>query len=324
MTTLFTADIGGTHSRFGRFEAGADGSLALIETKWVPTKSARSFSQLVGLLGAARGTLRPEDADCAVIAIAGPVERGVFSRPPFISWSIDIHRAQQALGSRRILLINDFVAQAFACRTRAGEAAGPVLPGTALPEAPIAAVGAGTSLGMAALVPDGSGGYVAVPSEGGHAEFPFQGADEQRFREFLLEQRSGAFVPALAAVSGPGLSSIHQFLTGEALGPEDVLAGLSSFSKTLEWASRFYGRVCRDFALAVAAQGGVYIAGGVAARAPALISHPSFAREFRTSPTMSDLLEGIPIFLMTDQESGLWGAAAYAMQVLRRESERRA
>ncbi len=321
MPIIFAADIGGTNSRFGRFEAGPQGSLSLIETKWVSTKNARSFADLIGPV---RGGLRPEQADCAVIAIAGPVERGVFSRPPFISWSIDIHRAQQSLGSRRVLLINDFVAQAFACRTRPGEAAEPVLPGTAYPEAPIAVIGAGTSLGMAALIPDGSGGGVAVPSEGGHAEFPFQGADEQRLREFLLEKRGGAFVPALAAVSGPALSSLHQFLTGNVLDPAEVLAGLTSFPETLEWASRFYGRACRDYALAVAAQGGVYIAGGVAARAPSLVSHASFAREFRSSPTMSGLLSGIPVFLMTDQESGLWGAASYALQVLSREPAHRA
>jgi glucokinase len=71
--------------------------------------------------------------------------------------------------------------------------------------------------------------------------------------------------------------------------------------------------------LQVLARGGVYIAGGVAAKIPALVTHPEFALQFRKSKTMRGMLESIPVFLNTNEESGLWGAAYFAAQVLKQQ-----
>ena len=60
----------------------------------------------------------------------------------------------------------------------------------------------------------------------------------------------------------------------------------------------------------------MYIAGGVAARTPALVTHPEFAREFRLSDSYRELLGQIPVRLIADQDSGLWGAAVYGLQQL--------
>ena len=81
--------------------------------------------------------------------------------------------------------------------------------------------------------------------------------------------------------------------------------------------ARFYARACRNYALQVLARGGVYIAGGVAAKAPVLVTHPEFEAEFRRSPTMAHLLAKIPVFLNRNEESGLWGAALAGVQKLR-------
>ena len=82
--------------------------------------------------------------------------------------------------------------------------------------------------------------------------------------------------------------------------------------------ARFYGRACRNYALQVLARGGVYISGGVAAKVPALISHPEFELQFRNSNTLRTILASIPVFLNTNEESGLWGAAYFAAQSLKR------
>jgi len=91
---------------------------------------------------------------------------------------------------------------------------------------------------------------------------------------------------------------------------------LSSETETLTWASRFYGRVCRNYALETLSLGGVYIAGGVAAKIPQLLKHRAFEDEFRSSSTMSDILKNIPVFLITNEESGLWGAAFLGFQTI--------
>jgi glucokinase len=117
-------------------------------------------------------------------------------------------------------------------------------------------------------------------------------------------------------VSGKGLSYIHRFLTGRNLEPSEVVGEFSKYPETLEWASRFYARVCRNYVLETLATGGLYIAGGVAARAPELLTHPAFEQEFRSSDTLAALLAKIPVSLIRDENSGLWGGAMLARQIL--------
>lgn len=316
MLNILTADIGGTNSRFAHFRVDQSGKLMQIGTQWLETTSSESFGQLIDNLKAGEFTLKPEEADIVVIAVAGPIEHGLRCSPPFISWDIDISTAQKDFGFKQYILINDFVAQAFACRSPVGEAAEQVLPGSAVPEAVVAVIGAGTALGKAALVPDGTGGFIAVPSEGGHANFPFVSKQESEFREFLLKELGDKYITGNKVVSGKGLSCIHQFLTGKRIEPHEVVEEFLYHPETLEWASRFYGRVCRNYALEILALGGLYIAGGVAAKTPELLTHKAFAVEFRSSDTLADLLGKIPVFLIKDENSGLWGGAVLGLQIL--------
>ncbi len=317
MKTILTADIGGTNSRFAHFTIDQNDNLSLVKTLWLETNTTSSFGQLIDKLRDGF-TLMPEQADISVMAVAGPVERGVFSSPPFIEWDIDISNAKKDFGFNRCLLINDFVAQAFACRSPAADSAEKILPGKTVIDAAAAVIGAGTALGKAALSPDGSGGFIAVPSEGGHSNFPFVTKREFEFQEYLLNELGEEYITANIVVSGRGLSYIHHFLTGEKLDPGEVTVLFSRDSETLQWASRFYARTCRNYALDILALGGVYIAGGVAARSPDLLRHESFEKEFRSSRTMSAILEKIPVFLITNEESGLWGAALLGLQSLQK------
>jgi len=242
---------------------------------------------------------------------------GVYSNPPNIPWDIDLAGGLKNLSLIRCFLINDFVAQAYACRSPIIESARQIIAGQIDASAPLAVIGAGTGLGMAALTPDGSGGYVAVPSEGGHCVFPFESPAEFEFMQFVMDKLNAPYVETEFVVSGRGLSLVHQFLAGEKLTPAEVSAGLSHDSETLAWTARFYGRACRNYALQVLARGGVYIAGGVAAKIPLLVMHPAFEQQFTNSETMSAMLQEIPVYLNTNEESGLWGAAFFAAQNLK-------
>lgn len=313
---VLAADIGGTNSRFALFEAGPRGGLALRHSRWLPTREAGSFGQLLATLRTAGFPLAPEEAEIVVIAIAGPVLGGLRSAPPFISWGIDLTRAADEFGFRRSLLVNDFVAQAFATRSPAAASARRVLPGRAVEGAAVGVIGAGTGLGQAALLPDGAGGFVAVPSEGGHADFPLVGNEEAALGRFLCRELGVDRLTSTMLVSGVGLSNVHWHLTGLRLRPEEVSAALAPDSATAAWSARFYGRVCKLYALQAATFGGLFVAGGVAARTPALLTHPEFEREFRTSAAMGSLLREIPVSLITDQESGLWGAALIGAQAI--------
>ena len=121
-----------------------------------------------------------------------------------------------------------------------------------------------------------------------------------------------------AIVSGSGLARLHTFLTGEELSPAGVAARLDASPRTAEWFARFYGRAARNYALAVMAQGGVMVTGGVAARTPALVEHPAFLAEFCNSGAYASLLSGIPVSLNRNEDLGVFGAAAYGAQRLRK------
>jgi glucokinase len=321
MRHILTADIGGTNSRFGHFIVDAAGQLALLEAKWLNTTDAGSFVHLLGNLKDSGFSLLPETADIAVVAVAGPVEGGYRSRPPLIAWDIDLRAVREQAGFRICLLINDFVAQAFACGSKIAEDADTILSGSPVGDAAIAVIGAGTGLGKSLLLHDGKGGYRAIPSEGGHTNFPFLTEREYAYQAFLLKERGEHYITGNTVVSGRGLSYLHYFLTGRTKEPGEIVQELSLYPETLVWASRFYARACRNYVLETLALGGLYVAGGVAARAPELLRHPEFEREFRSSDTMAHLLAHLPVYLIRDQNSGLWGGAVLAAQTLRKAKD---
>lgn len=306
---ILAADIGGNSSRFAFFELERGERLALRQRRQFRTSEARSFGHLLEMLRESSFPVTPDAADIAVIAVPGPVLDGTLCAPPFISWRIDFSKATEEFGFSRWLLVNDFVAQAHAARSTAAAAATVLIAGRPVSGAAIAVVGAGTGFGQALLLPDGRGGHVAVPSEGGHAEFPFVGEAERDFAEFLVHRLAVDRITSAHVVSGAGLSNIHWHLSGRRLAPEDVTGELLAGTASLAWAARFYGRACKLYVLHGAAFGGLYIAGGVAVRTPALLTHPEFTREFQDSATMGDRLREVPVLLMADEDSGLWGAA---------------
>ena len=317
MKTILAADIGGTNSRFAAFQVDTDHKLSLVATTWLKTREAGSFYQLIDLLKESDFPMSLHQATTAVFAVAGPVENENYCKPPNIPWEIDGSRLDRDFGIKRSILINDFTAQAFACRSPIIETAQQVVSGRIDPSKPLAVIGAGTGLGHAVLLPLQNGGYVALSSEGGHATCPFESEAEFDFMAFLVRQTGEPYVRAETVVTGGGLSLIHQYLTGEKLEPAQVAAVMADDSQTLKWAARFYGRVARNFALQVLAYGGVYIAGGVAAKIPRLVTHAEFESAFRSTATMAHVIDEIPVFLNTNQESGLWGAALRGVQMIR-------
>lgn len=325
---VLAADIGGTNARFALFTTGDD--VRLVAGTQLLTASFSSFQALVeaavrDLAGASGWTGDPGAPDsehfpgvaAAALAVAGPVERGLFCRPPNIDYTMDLEALPAGILPKASLLLNDFAAQAHGCRLFGEERSLAVLPGRMDPSRTQAVVGPGTGLGKAALVPvpcDENGDYVVCGSEGGHAAFPFNGPEERRFQEFVQAEVAEPFARWETVVSGPGLALLHRFHTGQSgATPAEAAAALGPGSLVAEWFARFLGRACRDYVLDVLATGGLFISGGVAARNPMLLTHPAFAQEFCTSPAHAGLLSAVPVRLVADQHVGLWGAASRAL-----------
>ena len=316
MKQILAVDIGGTNCRFAHFEGKEDKKISFKKSTWLKTEEAQSFAQLLEQLAKSDFSLKVLDADIVVIAAAGPVEKGVLCIPPLIDWNIDLTNAEKDFGIKNFRLVNDFFAQAVACRSPIASKAEKILTGIVLEDSAIAVVGAGTGLGKAVTMPDQKAGFVVLPSEGGHVNFTPQSRKEFEFQEYLVERLGGEYLIWNDVVSGRGLSHIHEFLTGDKLEPAKVAENFSENNETLKWYADFYGRVCRNYAFEVLALGGLYIAGGIAAKNSIVLKHEAFAHAFRSSYTHKDLLAKIPVFLINNEESGLWGAGYYGSFVL--------
>jgi len=317
---ILAADIGGTHSRVGifEFEPHMDEPRLTHHVVRLPTAESESFSGLLARFFSEHPSISAASCDLAILAVAGPVQ-GRFCNPPNIKWTIDLHDIAN-VGLRRGALMNDFAAQAYACRSHAMREAKVLQPSRADHAATggtVAVIGAGTGLGHCALVAEAEG-YLAVPSEAGHAAFPFVGEEECAYGEYVRRVAKLPYCHGDAIVSGSGLARLHAFLTGEELSPANVAARLADSPRTAEWFARFYGRAARNYALNILALGGVFVTGGVAARNALLVEHPAFLAEFRSSPAHGALLAGIPVSLNRNEDAGVYGAAFFGAQRLRR------
>jgi len=313
MAKILAADIGGTNSRFALFDS-RKGELAMEDSIWLDTHGASTFPELLTQLWDSDFSVTPGSFDSAALAVAGAVIHGI--KCPFLPnapWGVDLHEVD--FGVEKACLINDFAAQAYACRTRAVDNALVLQSGEADDIGVVGVIGAGTGLGYSALLP-GENEWIALPSEGGHMAFPFNGEREYEYGEFNRRESGRRWAEGDSVVTGLGLQLVHKFLTGEELLPKEISERIASESETTKWYARFYGRVCRDWAIALMCEGGLYIAGGIAAKNPMLVQVPEFLEEFHNSHVYEEFLHSVPIKLNNNEESGLLGAGFYALQLL--------
>jgi glucokinase len=131
-------------------------------------------------------------------------------------------------------------------------------------------------------------------------------------------------------VSGIGLTNLYHFTHGEHPGvPLDsdpsptCRASLPSVRATrrVRTASRRWRFSCRRTgrrpapAVRTVATRGLYIGGGIAPKNIALLSGPEFLDAFTQKGPMTDLLQAIPIKIITNAQAGLLGAATYANEL---------
>jgi glucokinase len=313
MKNIIAVDIGGTNSRFAHFTIDDDGALSCRGTVKLKTASTSSLDDLIDRALRAGPIPAGADWDTAVFAVPGAVRENTRASLANVPWKVDVSGLRARLIRTRIFLINDFVAQAFACPLAEKLETQEVKAGVPEPRAVMAVVGAGTGLGHCALVATDGGGFLPLPSEAGHTAFPFYGKTETAYRDFLMAKTGAEYPYGDIVVSGPGLTHLHTFLTGREMAPKDIVAEISPESETTILFARFYARACRNYALTVLALGGLFVAGGVAMKNPFLVANDHFRKEFTESGHYGPMLGQIPVSLIVSEDSGLWGAAHYGM-----------
>jgi glucokinase len=305
---ILVGDIGGTNARLALVAQGER------EPSWERRYATADFGDFASVLAtfiAETGTAI--SAGC--LAVAGPVsDDGRRARLTNLPWAIDAGELAARFGIGRLILANDFAAAAMGVTVAPAETIVALQDGEPLAHAPKLVIGAGTGLGMAILVPHGDGWRV-LPGEGGHVGFAPLDEDQDRVLQALRAEHGR--VTAERVVSGPGLTAIHRILSGEILDPAEIArrAIIDADQAALDALDLFlsaYGAFAGDMAMAVMARGGVYLAGGIAARLLPILPASPFLAAFNAKAEHADLIRKMPVAVVTDPSLGLRGAACLA------------
>ena len=293
-------DIGGTNARFAwqTRPGAAPGDVATY-----------AGTDHDSVLDAIRHYLEEHGKETPVegaIGIANPIG-GDIVRMTNHHWSFSIAQLQQQLGLKRLVVINDFTALALSLPALAPTDLRAIGGGTAVREAPMAVLGAGTGLGVSGLLRSGSGNYLPINGEGGHVSLA--ACDE--LEAAIIERLRRRFDHASAerALSGPGLVNLYEAscavsgLTARSLNPPDVIdlarrGSDANCSQALDLFCAFLGSVAGNLALTLGARGGVYIGGGIAPRIVAELERSQFRERFQGKGRFQEYLQPIPTWVI--------------------------
>jgi glucokinase len=286
--------------------------------------------------------LAGESAEAACFAVAGPVNNGR-AQLTNLPWDLDQVRLGQRLGVDKVELVNDFGVLIYGLGHLQPSQVAVVKPGVAEPEDTLLVIGAGTGLGMAYGVPT-PGGLVAVASEGAHGEFAARSQSEWDLRQWIASDLNISRVSIERIVSGTGLGHVARWLLASEApashslhaiserwlnpspgdGEADLPAAVARLAseadplatKALELWIDLYGSVCGDLALAGLCRGGIWLAGGTAAKLLPHLQAGHFSRAFLHKGRLGAVLNDVPITAITDPAIGLYSAACRARMLI--------
>ena len=320
---LLAGDIGGTKTLLGLFDARPARPRPLAVQSFVTLEYDDLGAMVRAFLAAEQ--VSAETMDSACFGVAGPVldDTAELTNVP---WKVDARRVANTVGIRRIWLLNDLQAMAYAVPVLQADELHALQKGEALRGGNIALIAAGTGLGEA-LLHNIDGRFVPSPSEGGHADFPARTEREIDLLRDLTARYDRAEVEHV--VSGRGLINVHRTMHRQtcaaAIDLDDVdapahitAAGLAGTCRlcadTLELFVGAYGAEAGNLALRTVATGGVFVGGGIAPKILPALTTGLFMRAFREKQPLEAMLAVMPVSVILNADAGLLGAAVFAAE----------
>jgi glucokinase len=328
---VLAGDLGGTKTLLQIAEVQGSRYRVVREERYV----SADFDSLVPMIAAFLDTHNPARTyriEGACLGVAGPVtEKGPEQAASLtnLPWKLESAEIARALSLARVRLINDFQAVGYGIAALGEDDIVTLQAGRMQRHAPCVTLGAGTGLGQGVLIWRDDY-YEALPTEGGHVGFAPADALEMDLLR-TLHSRYGR-VSCERILSGAGFVSIYRFLRerGEYPESEKVAAAIAAGDpapaithaalvdkdplavQTVERFLRIYGAHAGDVALTLLASGGVYIAGGIAAKMITAIRAGGFIRAFNDKGRMSPLVQAMPVHVVMNPQVGVMGAALVA------------
>ncbi|HET7218413.1 MAG TPA: glucokinase [Vicinamibacterales bacterium] len=334
---ILAGDIGGTKTLLGLFSPDSERPSAIEIGEFV-TLDYDGLEQMIReFIGAWKVEPRTLTATC--VGVAGAVTDQV-ARLTNVPWLVDAENVAGAVGLRRMLLINDLEALAYAVPALQPDELAVLQQGIAMPGGNAAVIAAGTGLGIA-MLHEVDGRWVPMASEGGHADFAARTERELQ----LVRELTRVFgrVGVEHVISGPGLVNVYQFthqsfgtgpmITPNTIAPSRLCAPVAGATQAtlarriyesaqdkrcphcVEAVDMFisaYGSETGNLALRAFATGGVYVGGGIAPKILPALSSGLFLEAFRAKDPMADLVATIPLSVILNPDAGLMGAAVRA------------
>ncbi|MFL0799684.1 MAG: glucokinase [Agarilytica sp.] len=316
---LLVADIGGTNARFATVIGTDDsGQYIFSQQQHYLCDEFADFTQVIS-----------EYLHCldvkphfACIAVAGPVNNGQVAMTNQ-NWLIQESDISTEFGFKAFSILNDFEALSLSLNHLHDNDLSVICAAKPISNKVKSVIGAGTGLGVAALVTT-ENTVLSLPSEGGHVAFaPYT----EREKELLdIMQIEKDYVSAEDILSGEGLRNIYQSLLRlDKMADHDISAAAISelavkerdphAQESLSIFCAVLGSVAGDAVLTYGAKGGLYLGGGILPKIEDFFHHSDFIERFKNKGKMSCYLKDVPIFLINHDHPTLLGAAQHLEQL---------
>ena len=325
---IIAGDIGGTKTNVALFEVGVGGKVGSpLAQQSFPSAG---YDSLEAILTEFVGQHPRAGITHACFGVAGPVVRGHVDATN-LTWEVYDFKLAEAVGLPSVQLINDLEATAFGIGELGPEQLYTLNEGGGERVGHRALIAAGTGLGMGAVYFDGQG-FHPMPSEGGHMDFAPRNEREFEMLTYLREKIGGR-VSYERVLSGMGIHNIYSFLRDRGHGEEPAwlaeeiragdataaisraaLAGKSELAaQALEIFVEVYGAMAGNLALLLKSVGGLYVGGGIAPKIMPKLTDGTFMRTYGDKGRMSGLVNSIPVRVILDDKTALYGAARCAL-----------
>lgn len=322
---ILAGDVGATKTRLAVCTVEKDQLRFTAEE----TFSTPAYPNLEAILEEFLGS-HPLRTSYACFGLAGPVSEGRVV-PPNLAWASGVDRGSLArlLETESVLLLNDLEATGYGLRMLRPEQVVVLNRGRECTEAHAALIAAGTGLGEAILFWDGHE-HRPSASEGGHCDFAPRTPLETDFFHYAFATLGRISYDRV--VSGQGLHLLYRFLrdTGRAEEPgwlqekirtDDPAPVITEIALTqkvalcqmaLDMFVGIYGAEAGNLALKALARAGIYVGGGIAPKILPKLREGNFMRAFIDKGRLSAVTAEIPVYIILDSKTALYGAAYFA------------
>lgn len=307
------ADIGGTNARFALVEHGPRTISHVTSLRCAdfagPLEAAQAYLKQCGL--------SPKAVKHAAFAVATAIT-GDTIRLTNSHWSFERSQLARAMGIERLWVINDF--EALALSLPKLEAADYASIGNGMPTntLPMLAIGPGTGLGVAGVIPAGTD-WIALAGEGGHATLA--AADDFEAEILRAARREFSHVSAERLLSGIGLPVLLRAvcavqgtapldLAAEEISRQGVADQNPQCRTSMELFFAFLGGFAGNVALSFGARGGVFIGGGIVPKLQNFLAGSRFRERFEAKGRFQPYLEKIATVTITAPYPALRGLAS--------------